>query len=351
MLQSHSSAPAGTFTASTHLAIWQATFATSEASAARTRSLLSNPPQPVDVWKPRLSPTALDSLETSLLIETGRCSPNRTEGRNRLLETLSSCAQCDRERQRVEDMRGCGSEWFVGRNSEGILLLTNRCRERQCPDCQRIRGLKHQAHFSSRVLAMENPKLLTLTLKHNNDALGDTITRLINSFAQLRRHAVWKQQVRGGLYVIELTRNKETKQWHVHLHCLINSKFIPHEWISEHWAKVTGDSFIVHIKQADAGTAKYLAKYVSKAIPPNLERFEYWPVYYELRGRRLAGTFGDEPPIDITPDGESEVQILGRLTDIIDAAMSGDPWAREILAELLTTTGGKLPDKPPPKPT
>ena len=133
----------------------------------------------------------------------------------------------------------CGKTWIAE-------LL---CSDKLCFECSSKRA-NHHSSLLLLLLSILNPKdstmrFLTLTVK-NTFNLPECYDKLRYNFSRLREHTLWKNNVFGGCYSIEIT--KGDFGWHVHLHCLYVGNFIPQDELRAAWAKLTKDSFIVDIR-------------------------------------------------------------------------------------------------------
>lgn len=279
--------------------------------------------------------TLLDSIETT--VSKRAFLQSRSGGRQSLVEAerLIENATFPSHVARAERIAHCCNRLWVGRDDEGPTIFVSRCRQRMCPECERINS-KILAHtLASRVDRWRSPKFLTLTMRPGDCSLREQITRILRAFNRLRTHSVWKQLVRGGIYVVEITRAKDRHHWHVHLHVLMDAEYVPHAWLSGRWAEITGGSKVVYIEKADRNSAKYLAKYLSKSAGERLEDWERWPFWEELHGKRLHAAFGDEPKLS---DGDgtekTSMDTIGTLSSIVEKALDGDVEATLIISQL-----------------
>jgi len=135
---------------------------------------------------------------------------------------------------------------------------------------------------------LRHPKLLTLTLRNVPELSKQGVSRLRKCMKTLlRRVDVF---VRGGIYTIEV--ENIGNGWHIHAHVVMDSLFIPQEFLSAQWHDITGDSYIVDIREAwsPRGALSYILKYLTKE-PKLLEDLK--PVYNQaLKGVRLIQPFG-----------------------------------------------------------
>lgn len=150
----------------------------------------------------------------------------------------------------------------------------------------------------------KNPKFLTLTqLKKGNKEHGyyGTVDRLKRIWEC--RKALFKEVRRRGYRISSWCGVCEPPN---HVHLVIDSPdFIPWRELSTIWKTITGDSFIVDIKEVKKDRqrlAGYLAKYLSKASAytgfissedfDNQEHFEGWkpkPVSVRINLEQLKG--------------------------------------------------------------
>lgn len=255
--------------------------------------------------------------------------------------------ECDEKR--VHRFRSCGSDAWVqySRSRTTFRIVCNTCKLRICPVC----ALRHKRAAADRIAATMRStieerarswKLLTLTLRHNDDSLADQHDRLRASFRKLRQRKLWRTTAKYGYAVIETTYNRWTHQWHGHLHVLVYCSYIPVTQLCDTWLSITGDSMIVDIRRVDSThrATRYVTKYLGK--PPAIESLDC-PVqrlgeyYLAISGRRLLIPFG-RPPQDAaantTDDEIDDWEPVCTLPDLLRTAGLGDPKSIEILRRL-----------------
>lgn len=128
--------------------------------------------------------------------------------------------------------------------------------------------------------------MITLTLR-NMAEVEPMLNRLIDGFRRLRSRHIWSDNVAGGCYVIELTHS--STGWHVHLHALCLSRFIPQHHLSDVWTRLTR-SKIVDIRRCDPhDLTGYVTKYLTTFDIPAELRYE---ANAAMQGRRLWSPFG-----------------------------------------------------------
>jgi hypothetical protein len=174
----------------------------------------------------------------------------------------------------------------------------DRCKHRLCPFCAAARSAHIATQIRLAMITYARPRTIVLTQKSTEEPLAAQIRKLRRRFRTLRSRAYWKNKVTAGVYVIEVTRNAITRQWHPHLHIIYAGGYIPFEELKAQWQKVSGDSHVVSISEVhDKTKAAYeLAKYVGKPAAvaewPDHSITEYADA---IHNTRLLGAFGKRP--------------------------------------------------------
>ena len=204
---------------------------------------------------------------------------------------------------RLSDCRS--RAWFI-RNSETgkVRVAAKQCRLRWCYHCSEARQQFITAAVLPWLERAHNPLLLTVTMKHRDKPLSEQIDFLYKSFTKLRNRLYIKEKCRGGVWFFQVTYNQKIKQWHPHIHALIDSKYLRHDWLTETWYKITRCSQIVHIRAIHdrEKTLSHNARYAAR--PSALIKIpeELWPDMYEaFDGRRICGSWGTAKAISLRP--------------------------------------------------
>lgn len=181
----------------------------------------------------------------------------------------------------------CHSEttWCVCKGCSAAKPFLNRCERFYCPECQPTLSRDRERSIGWWVREMSQPKHVVLTLKNFPRLNRRIINWAKKCFGRLRRRkfaANWQ----GGFYNWEITKEVAgsvknghimSGGWHLHVHALIEAKWIDINLLSEEWAKVTrGWGRIVDVN--DARRVDYL-KEVTK---------------YAVKGNQLAAWSGDD---------------------------------------------------------
>ncbi len=245
--------------------------------------------------------------------------------------------------KRVGRFRSCGeAAWVYASSSKPgtFKICSDSCRDRWCRSCQRDRSRIIAGNLRKRLEGTKF-RLVTLTLRHNNQALRSQLDRLLECFRTLRNKPFWKQSTRGGVAFVELQYNAETDRWHPHLHVICTGDYMSQEVLSAVWYQVTGDSYIVDIRAVGdvSKLAYYVTKYATKPFTTNLYRHRrrLLEAIRSLQGRHLAITFGEFRGWKLTesPD-DGDWVCVATLDRIRQRAADGDADAVFILSKVQT---------------
>lgn len=165
------------------------------------------------------------------------------------------------------------------------------CGNRFCPVCSRRRLSRVRRRLewiikNVRLYRAYGFKHLTLTIPNQTD-LPTMVKQLIKSFRRMRQRAYWKNHVKGGAFVIEITGRPGN--WHAHIHAIIEARYMDWSRIHKLWSLCSGGEG-THISRIPAGKViGYLTKYLSKPDVPDQVSIE---ISDSLKGTRLFSPFG-----------------------------------------------------------
>ena len=125
----------------------------------------------------------------------------------------------------------------------------------------------------------------------------------------------------------------------MHLHCLVQGRFIPQDELSRTWEEITDTSKIVDIRIAtdDKHVTFYICKYASKPLDHTVvvDPLRLDEAIVALKGKRLCMTFGSWRGYKLTEPPESGTWVqLGTLEEIITRAEHGNTDAAAALDAL-----------------
>lgn len=143
-----------------------------------------------------------------------------------------------------------------------VARFPNRCDLFCCPECQPrlARERRNSVEWWSREI--HQPKHVVLTMTNTHDLTAGHVQELKHCFSKLR-HRKFASNWAGGFYGLEVTN--EGRGWHLHLHALVDAKWIDAGQLAVQWASVTsGFGKIVRVK--DCRKADYMAEVTKYAV-------------------------------------------------------------------------------------
>lgn len=307
-----------------------------------TESAMDGDPLGSDCLPQSSSLVDLETTVQTLLLTTDAQMHIHRKTENQRARIIDAFARSEDAglRKRAQRLAEC-SKWPILHvtNSGEVKLSLQRCRDRLCPLCSRIKGRELARKFTDAVEKMHSVRFITLTGQSTGRTLKEANDHLQSSFRALRRDQVWKDHVHAGLWSMEVKPGRKEGTWNVHLHILADGIFMDQRSLSQAWMRATGDSCIVDIRKIHStqGAAHYVTKYIAK--PGDFERFsneELCGFAQSIKGRRMFGKFGkisatvEEDTIEVAEANASNVTIsahtICRLADTghVDAIRARD---------------------------
>ena len=211
-----------------------------------------------------------------------------------------------------------------------VVTSANFCRERLCPMCQRRKSLKTYADIRKLVDHLGDLGWVHMVLTVKNcsaSELSETVTKLFrDSSYLLTKTPEFKKAFKGALRCLEVTYNSDRKDYHPHLHLLLNSSrsyrnnsrlYISRHKLSWLWWDIAGLDYLPSVwidPKVNDNVVAEIAKYCVKPLRLDLEADERAEVLealqLSLQGRRLMQTYGNVKAafkalrIDINADAE-----------------------------------------------
>jgi hypothetical protein len=261
--------------------------------------------------------------------------------RNRRAWIFKALSQDYHYARRRSRFASCGASFWLLRNVHDTTLfkrVPDFCRDRWCVPCARQRAATITANLMPRIDG-RFIRFVTLTLKRDNRSLRDRLTRLVASFAKLRKRPWWLDVVDGGIAFTEITRGTNGDHWHPHLHIIALGRFMPQDVLAREWLAVTGDSHIVDVRapRDNRQVANYLTAYCTKPADAQVltDPHALLEAINALRGRKLLHAFGccADWKLLARPT-EADWSYYGHLNEIIALAAAGDELAFDVLLVL-----------------
>lgn len=195
--------------------------------------------------------------------------------------------------------------WFVQSSvTKKLRVQSSRCKLRWCPICRDVSRMIVTNAVNDWLVIQKYPKMITLTLKHNDDPLEVQIKHLYKSFLKLRRRAYFQRLITGGVWFFQLKFNEQAQQWHPHIHCLVAGKYLPQARLKSLWHKITGDSYVVDIRPVKdlESCSNEVARYATSPADitaVNLQRA--LEIHYATKHRRICGSWGSAKSLVLRP--------------------------------------------------
>jgi len=180
----------------------------------------------------------------------------------KIRKNLNDCCKDDL----VFNCRKCGN----------IKVIKKTCGYRICSKCEKTRRYRMKKRYINLLKRFNRPKLLTLTMEGVHSDIKEKkkeMTKYVREF--------FRRTKLDGLRVYEI--KKKSEGYSIHIHCIIDSPYLPQKRISKLWESVTKTSYIVDIRVVSSNKAlSYVLKYVSKC-PDGITVNEYTKYYYKQR--------------------------------------------------------------------
>jgi Replication protein len=258
----------------------------------------------------------MSTYQKSLHPTTTFLEPRSSSGKGRLIALLRQAGLAARA---ARVARCCAEFWALRCPHRHLAraIPTERCQYRLCPKCARWRRARAVARVWPAIqqLLQQFPDdrwvLITLTVVSTHEPLKRIVLRLRGHFARLRRSALWRRCIRGGVYSIETTYHPTTG-WHVHLHVLAaRQAWCDQKELAAAWQRASrGEGQVVDIRDRDqdvrsgrCASLKYLFK------PPTLRGWgpEQVAEFDALARLKLGECFGAlrglSGPLEAAEDG------------------------------------------------
>ncbi len=171
--------------------------------------------------------------------------------RNELANKIRSC----HTEKSVRMCNGCRRASF----------FWNRCDVKWCPICAEKLAHERRESVTWWTKQIEQPKHMVLTRRNTETLSKEDVRSFKDSFTKLRRRKFasnWK----GGFYALEVTN--ESRGWHLHLHALVDARWIDSGELARTWAEIIGQDFAI-VKVKDAREGSYLSEVTKYAVKGN----------------------------------------------------------------------------------
>lgn len=177
---------------------------------------------------------------------------------------------------------GCGS----------VSKFLNRCDRFYCPECTPRLSMERKRSVEWWTKEVVQPKHVVLTVRNFDNLTQQKVKWIKACFSKLRR-TKFAHGWQGGFYSLEVTN--EGKGWHLHIHALVDARWIDARELSITWNRVTkGEGNIVKVK--DCRSKSYLQEVTKYAVKgSDLSKwtgFDIVTFIQAFSGVRTFGVFG-----------------------------------------------------------
>jgi hypothetical protein len=194
----------------------------------------------------------------------------------------------------AEPLEQCHTSYTVAwcPHCHATKMFPNRCENFACPRCQNRLANDRAASIRWWVIDLRQPKHIVLTVKNIKALTPQHIDEFRSWFTRLR-HRKFAKNWSGGFYSIEVTH--ADSGWHLHLHALIEAKWIDQGQLAREWADINrGYGHICKVK--DCRGLEYLRQVLKYVVKGN-ELSSWSPSLLvqfieAFRGKRTFGVFG-----------------------------------------------------------
>ena len=197
-------------------------------------------------------------------------------------------------REEAEVLEDCHSRLIYAQcdNCRKVQIFRNRCDRFYCPECQPKLAKRRAASVAWWTIEVGQPKHVVLTVQNVPTLARGHVDELKKWFTRLR-HRKFCRNWRGGFYSVEVTN--EGRGWHLHLHVLVDARWIDAGELARQWAAVTNDLGKI-VKVKDCRKADYLNEVTKYAVKGSeLAAWEPQQIADFIRafdGCRTFGVFG-----------------------------------------------------------
>lgn len=141
-------------------------------------------------------------------------------------------------------------------------VFYNRCETKFCPICAPRLARERRETVEWWTQQIQQPKHVVLTARNTERITRERVLAFKKAFERLRRRKLTRNW-RGGFYSLEITN--EGRGWHLHMHILVDARFVPADQLAVEWGKLIGQDFAI-VKVSDCRDRKYLGEVTKYAV-------------------------------------------------------------------------------------
>lgn len=256
---------------------------------------------------------------------------------------------CGRELE-ADRVNVCGEQYKVMKclDCGSTPAFPVSCDHRLCVRCSAKRAQILITEHEEILKQIRYPRMMTLTFLSVKSLDREYIAWSRNCFSKLRHRKIMSS-CRGGIYSFEVTYSS-LHGWHLHVHALIDSDYIPQDKLSEVWRDITGGACVVDIR-AIKGSDKWNAIREVIKYPSKVATFVWNPALVDeflnaTKGVSLAYGFGSLYKVrSVKSSGSPQCPVCGGENLTIEGGFGFYVWGGAIKR----VKGGYLWHPPPDK--
>lgn len=172
------------------------------------------------------------------------------------------------------------------------LVVPISCGNRFCGTCNksRVSRLRKRVRYLMQQVTLKRNdsfKFVTMTIPNMEDP-KEQLKILQKSFRRLRQRQYWKSLVKGGCVFYEVKTGSDGL-YHIHLHAIVESAYIPVQELSQVWSEVSPGCIVDVRWISNKAIINYITKYTCKS---ELSLKSQLSASRLLKGVRLFQPFG-----------------------------------------------------------
>lgn len=260
-------------------------------------------------------------------------------------------------KQRANRIFACNLNRFsLIANDYAYNILTNRCRDRHCPDCQRVRSFIWQDDIvkimPSLTRERDNDGFLFITLTVKNPLVNDLSTVMDAMSKAFKRmiQSEFSSFLVGGVRTFEITREKKDKnRCHPHIHALLQVKntYFKHHYISK---SLLSEIWLGHISRELTKVNLFVPNDYRSGIIVDISRVITSGAYDKIRQKKILkkdlknSDYLNSKNINIKNNGQKVINYVLKYTTKENNLFNGDSWSftydKQIKGKRLISTFG-----------
>ncbi|MGE6052731.1 protein rep [Klebsiella variicola subsp. variicola] len=245
-------------------------------------------------------------------------------------------------KQRANRIFGCNLNRFsLIANDYAYNILTNRCRDRHCPDCQRVRSFIWQDDIMKIIPSLtterDNDGFLFITLTVKNPLVSDLSAVMDAMSIAFKRmmQIEFSSFLVGGVRTFEITRGKKEKnRCHPHIHALLQVKntYFKHHYISK---KFLSEIWLKHISRELVKVNLFNPNDYNLGIIVDISRVISADAYDKIRQKQTLkkelknSDYLNSKNINIKNNGQKVINYVLKYATKDNNLFNGDSWSFE----------------------